>query len=193
MSFIDNLTRRFLGDPEEEFYEDEYYDQPADTGRSRATSPTRLLGNPPRPEVESVSVYTRSGRPVSTRGSYEAPQPAYVPDMPQSTPSYPIGYTASTQRSLGAHLPAYVLRPVSYDDVQTVVQRAKTGQPLILVFKHTNIEVAKRILDFCFGLSYGLNGEIKELGDRVFAVLPEGASITPQDLDKLRADGDLSR
>ena len=90
-------------------------------------------------------------------------------------------------------LPPYVLRPVSYDDVQTVVRRVKTNQPVVIVFRNTNIEVAKRILDFCFGLSYGLDGDITELGDRVFAVTPAGIQLSRADIAKLVADGDLVR
>ena len=90
-------------------------------------------------------------------------------------------------------LPPYVLKPVSYDDVQTVVRRVRTNQPVVIVFRNTNIETAKRILDFCFGFSYGVNGEIEELGDRVFAVLPSGIQLTATDIDKLVADGDLIR
>ena len=84
-----------------------------------------------------------------------------------------------------------VLRPVSYDDVQSVVRRVRTNQPVILIFKGTNIETAKRILDFCYGLSYGVAGSVEALGDRVFAVLPAGIELTQGDIDKLVADGDL--
>ena len=90
-------------------------------------------------------------------------------------------------------LPPYVLKPVSYDDVQTVVRRVRTNQPVVIVFRNTNIETAKRILDFCFGLSFGLGGEVRELGDRVFVVLPADVDLSQSDLDKLVADGDLVR
>ena len=36
-------------------------------------------------------------------------------------------------------------------------------------------------------------GEVRELGDRVFAVLPTGVSLSKADIDKLVADGDLVR
>ena len=90
-------------------------------------------------------------------------------------------------------LPPYVLRPVSYDDVQSVVRRVRTGQPVVLIFKNTNIEVAKRILDFSFGLSYGLDGAVEEVADRVFVVLPHGVSLTQADLDKLADEGEITR
>ena len=95
--------------------------------------------------------------------------------------------------SSSAQLPPYVLRPVAYDDVQTVVRRVRTNQPVVLVFKQTDLEVAKRILDFCFGLSFGINGSVEELGDRVFAVCPHGVEVTSNDLDMLAREGIIAK
>ena len=39
----------------------------------------------------------------------------------------------------------------------------------------------------------GIEGEVSELGDRCFAVLPQGAKLTATDINKLVADGDLDR
>ena len=100
---------------------------------------------------------------------------------------------AGSGRYSSAQLPAYVLRPVSYDDVQTVVQRVRTNQPVVISFRGTNTDTAKRILDFCFGFSCGVGGSVVEVGDRSFAVLPSGVKLSPAELDKLAADGDLVR
>ena len=232
MGFLDSIRDRFRGDADDGYYEDDYYDDyqgdegydepaPAPSRREgRTTTPgsaPRLLGNTPRPEAESVSVYTRSGRPVGGSAAAPAPVAHYEPAAAQTRsfqaqpePAYhPTSYepalggaSAATPGDIGlrpvarvssGQLPPYVLRPVSYDDVQTVVRRVKTNQPVVIVFRNTNIEVAKRILDFCFGLSYGLDGEITELGDRVFAVTPAGIQLSRADIDKLVADGDLQR
>lgn len=209
MGFLDSIKDRLRGGMGDEYYDDDYYEEdgyeeeqgyaPESRRRDPGSSP-RLLGNTPRPEAESVSVFTRSGRPVSARAAAPAP----------SEPSYPAGHdTTSVMRPVATpgdlgprtiprvnnsgQLPPYVLKPVSYDDVQTVVRRVRTGQPVVLVFRNTNIETAKRILDFSFGLSFGIGGEVTELGDRVFAVLPCGIELTRADIDKLVADGDLVR
>ena len=70
MGFLDSLRDRFAGNAgdDDDYYEDDYYEDDsagyAPESRRRDTgSATRLLGNTPRPEAESVSVYTRSGRP----------------------------------------------------------------------------------------------------------------------------------
>lgn len=213
MSFLDTIKDRLRGG-DDDYYEDDYYDEGYEDdgyegergGRHEAHQGGGLLGNTPRPEAESVSVYTRSGRPVGGRDhgvssrSYSDPTPVmpvaggrggYDAQSPAQQTTDLSGRGA--MRVSSGQLPPYVLRPVAYDDVQTVVRRVKTNQPVVLVFRNTDIECAKRILDFCFGFSYGVDGEVSELGDRVFAVLPQGVTLTATDLDKLAADGDLVR
>lgn len=219
MGFLDSIKDRLRGGSDD-YYDDDYYDEgdgyegeaggyAHDARRRDPGSSPRLLGNTPRPEAESVSVYTRSGRPVSARPApaptpqpsyHPAPEPSHAASHDATTVMRPV--SAPTPGDLGprtiprvssGQLPPYVLKPVSYDDVQTVVRRVRTGQPVVLVFRNTNIETAKRILDFSFGLSFGIGGEVSELGDRVFAVLPAGIELTRADIDKLVADGDLVR
>ena len=190
MGFLDNLKDRLLGNPDDDYYDDDYDDY--DDEEEEDTS-SGILGNTRRPEADSVSVYTRSGRPVNepAKPTYEPERRSYDYDREEYTPAYrrdePVARVSSGQ------LPPYVLRPVAYDDVQSVVRRVRTNQPVILVFKQTDIEVAKRILDFCFGLSFGVNGSVEELGDRTFAVLPAGISLTQADIDRLIADGTITR
>lgn len=225
MGFLDSIRDRLRGGSDDDYYEDDYYDEGyEDDGYSGAQEPRRrdvgssprLLGNTPRPEAESVSVYTRSGRPVSAErpasaasrpaaSTYAAPspvEPSYQPSYHSDATSVMRPTSSATPGDVGlkpvsrvssGKLPPYVLKPVSYDDVQTVVRRVRTNQPVVIVFRNTNIETAKRILDFCFGLSFGLGGEVRELGDRVFVVLPADVDLSQSDLDKLVADGDLVR
>ena len=197
MGFLDNLRERFSGG-DDDYYDDDYYDDgEGATGTNSYYEPRPreerrgLLGNTPRPEAESVSVYTRSGRQLSGNGMQPAAaNPSYAPSAVYA-PSY-AGSQAGPRMNSG-NLPPYVLRPASYEDVQTVVRRVRTSQPVVLNFKNTNIDIAKRVLDFCYGLSFGIDGEITELDDRVFAVLPHGITLSQTDIDKLVADGEISR
>ncbi len=197
MGFLDNLKDRILGNPDDDYYDDDYDNYEDEEEEEKAT--TGILGNTRRPEADSVSVYTRSGRPLKEQAA-----PAYEPER-RSYNRADNGYDSYSQadnmaarepiaaRMPAATLPPYVLRPVAYDDVQAVVRRVRTNQAVVLVFKQTDLEVAKRILDFCFGLSFGVNGSVEELGDRVFAVVPAGVSISQADIDRLVADGTITR
>lgn len=136
----------------------------------------------------------REFEPAVSAPAVEA-ESSYVPPITQpgvfgATGNTPAdrGLTA-VPRTMSGKLPAYVLKPTSYDDVQTVVRRVRTNQPVVLSFKNLNIDIAKRILDFSFGLSCGVDGSVEELGDRVFVVLPQGVQLTEQDKRKLRAEG----
>jgi cell division inhibitor SepF len=214
MGFLDSIRDRFGGNGADDYYDDDEYYEDESAGYSEhrrdTGSAARLLGNTPRPEAESVSVYTRSGRPVAAQVPTSLPSTAQRGYDTQETNAIPRGGYQSptapapvpTRAEFGgaarhaapaSQLPPYVLRPVAYDDVQTVVRRVKTNQPVVLVFRNTNIEVAKRILDFSFGFSMGIDGEVSELGDRCFAVLPAGAQLSATDINKLVADGDLVR
>ena len=184
MGFLDNLKDRILGNPDDDYYDDyDEYDEEEDS------NVTGILGNTRRPEADSVNVYTRSGRPLNEQPAYEPPAPERSYER-EEMPSY---HQDSAARMPSAQLPPYIMKPTSYDEVQLVVRRVRTRQPVVLVLKETDIEVAKRILDFSFGLSFGINGSVEELGDGVFVVLPGGVSLTQSDIDRLVADGTIAR
>ncbi len=190
MGFLDNLKDRFLGNPDDDYYDDDYDDEYYDDEEEEEEQTSGILGNTRRPEADSVSVYTRSGRPVVPERQ-QAPAPerrTYEPRYEDSYDREPVAARVSS-----GQLPPYILRPVAYDDVESVVRRVRTNQPVVLVFKQTDLEIARRILDFCFGLSFGVNGSVEELGDRVFAVLPAGISLAQSDVDRLVADGTITR
>lgn len=189
--------------------------EPSDSGNG-------MLGQTRRGEAESVAVYTRSGQLVGEAdrhaSSYGAPTAtgrdgAYRPgayDTPSSyaqaqsqraamssvpTPAAPTSTEARVSAVLEGtpQLPAYVLRPESYDDVETVVRRVRTRQPVALVFAGVRTEVAKRVLDFSYGFACGSGASVCEVGDRVFIVLPQGCEVKQTDLANLRKDGYLKQ
>lgn len=121
-----------------------------------------LLGQTRRGEAESVAVYTRSGQLVGDDsrhattynppsrsqdsvasgyrpGAYDTPSSyaentrARAAAAPAPAPSDASAY-ASNIINATPQLPAYVLRPESYDDVETVVRRVRTKQPVALIF-----------------------------------------------------------
>ena len=174
-----------------------------------------MLGQTRRGEAESVAVYTRSGQLVGDAdrhattynpparsqdsyrpGAYDTPS-SYAASVREHAAAAPAPEAAAIDRHASSilnatpQLPAYVLRPESYDDVETVVRRVRTKQPVALVFVGVRTEVAKRVLDFSYGFACGLGASVKEVGDRVFMVLPQGCEVKDSDLAKLRDDGFL--
>lgn len=226
MGFFDTLkdklraTDDYLEDDQyDEYYDDEQQPYAHESHEAQPHS-NGLLGNTPRPEADSVSVYTRSGRRIGGNGGGNAATtyaPTYENDYDEPVPdaqaepaaayssqgSYATNYAPSgyshADRTLTAvprpasQLPPYVMTPQSYDDCQTVVRRVRTNQAVVLSFRNTNIDAAKRIFDFCAGLACGVGGAIEELGDRCFVVLPAGKELSDSEIEKLVADGTIVR
>ena len=219
MGILDSLRDKLLGgsadyydeddyyEDDEEFYDDEPEPEPVPQRQraARQEAPQQgsgLLGNTPRPEAESVSVYTRSGRPLvqGASGTYESHEEerraeerrreAIERQRPQR--SYQSRQQVD-QPAITAQLPPYVLRPTAYDDVQSVIRRVRTNQPVIIILTATAIDTARRILDFCFGFSCGIDGSVEELSERIYVVLPQGGSISESDIERLVADGEIQR
>ena len=198
-------------------YDEQGYGTADSYGYEPQESSHGVLGQTHRGEAESVAVYTRSGQLVgdADRHATTFNPPARSADSAYRPGAYdtPSSYAESRRQAASAYaasaqpadatshinavvngtpqLPAYVLRPESYDDVETVVRRVRTRQPVVLVFVGVRTEVAKRVLDFSYGFACGLGATVRELGDRVFIVLPQGCEVKDSDLSKLRADGYL--
>ena len=202
-------------------YGDETYQAASDAygasqGGYGSTEPSNgVLGQTRRGEAESVAVYTRSGQlvgdadrhattfnPPSREGGYRPgayDTPSSYAETLRRAPEPAAPAAAATAAHMNSvvngtpQLPAFVLRPESYDDVETVVRRVRTRQPVALVFQGVRTEVAKRVLDFSYGFACGLGASVREVGDRCFIVLPQGCEIKETDLAKLRQDGYLKR
>lgn len=119
------------------------------------------------------------------------PSPADPPAASTSTTAAATAARAAAVMNGTPQLPAYLLRPESYDDVETVVRRVRTKQPVALIFVGVRTEVAKRVLDFSYGFACGLGASVREVGDRVFMVLPQGCEVKDSDVAKLRSEGYL--
>ena len=125
-----------------------------------------------------------SSRSGSGYSSYRRNNDDYDDGMDDYAPS---GSYTPSQGSLNTsgQLPPYVLRAEGYEDVQTVVRRVRTNQPVLLVLTETPPEDAQRILDFSYGLSFGIGGEVQPVDSKAFLVLPAGIQLSPSEIDRL--------
>ena len=56
-----------------------------------------------------------------------------------------------------------VVEPANFDDAQALADRFKRQQPVILNLQQADSELSRRMVDFCAGLTYALDGRIKPL------------------------------
>jgi cell division inhibitor SepF len=67
------------------------------------------------------------------------------------------------------------VRPMTYADAEQVAQDSKRGVIVVLDLRTTRPELAKRILDFSFGVASALDGQVDRHMDRVYVFTCNGA------------------
>lgn len=82
-------------------------------------------------------------------------------------------YDAYAGTGAAAHNPSRsisVLKPSSYAEVERVAKQLKAGDAVVLALRNTPDNLAKRILDFSFGVASALDARVECIADKVFAV-----------------------
>lgn len=70
-----------------------------------------------------------------------------------------------------------VMPASTFADAQKVADRLKLGEPQVVNFERTTEEMAERLLDFLNGVTYGLDGFVEKVGDRVYLFTPVHVEI----------------
>lgn len=82
-----------------------------------------------------------------------------------------------------------VSEPHEFEEVQNIGDDLKVNTPVIVNLQNTNPDLSKRIIDFCSGLTYALEGSIKKVADRVFLITPKDTVVTSNEKEILRERG----
>lgn len=119
----------------------------------------------------SSSRYQDSGkvRSFSERSSSSAASTATW-----DTPEEPAFLSASSVIARSRHLKPEehlaIVKARAYADVEKVASAARTGKVVVLVLRETKPELAKRVLDFSFGVASALNGSVDKAAEKVFII-----------------------
>jgi cell division inhibitor SepF len=85
----------------------------------------------------------------------------------------------------------FVAEPREFEEIQVIADNFKNDIPVIVNLQRVESEVSKRIIDFCSGLTYALEGDIKKVADRVFLIIPSNIEVNTRENDLLSEDGFL--
>jgi cell division inhibitor SepF len=75
--------------------------------------------------------------------------------------------------------------PSSFNDAQAVADRFKRQQPVILNLQQADAELSRRMVDFCAGLTYALDGQIQTVANRVFLLTPRNVEVSAEERKRL--------
>lgn len=179
-------TLEFLGLAEP--YEDEYDDIPEDDlyfdedVEHAEEEPTNVRRIAPSGTGAAVGSSAASGSGRRDTGGYHS---SVAEREPREAPGGSSRGSMRPVRSTTVH----ITTPSTFNDVEEVGEKFRTGIPVIMNLASANENVAKRLLDFASGLIFGLDGRIERVGDRVFLLTPVGTEISTEERRRLSERG----
>ena len=164
MGIIDSVRLRLgLG----EYDEDEYYED----------------------DVEEEEAFEDDERAPRRRESYRSPYEEDKTGVRRVERSPDLDRARSAARSGGPHVSMHIVEPRSFSEAQAIADRFKAGTPVIMNLSSSDAELSKRLLDFASGLTYGLDGGLQKVSEKVFMLTPSNVDVSAEDRRRLRDEG----
>ncbi|MBI4743306.1 MAG: cell division protein SepF [Actinobacteria bacterium] len=83
----------------------------------------------------------------------------------------------------------HILEPKSFNDAQKIADKFRSRIPVIINLQVTDQDLSKRLIDFVSGLTYGLNGEIQRVAEKVFLLTPSNFEVSAEEKRMLQEKG----
>jgi cell division inhibitor SepF len=83
----------------------------------------------------------------------------------------------------------FVAAPREFEGIQVIADNFKRNIPVIINLQNADQNLSKRVIDFCSGLTYALEGNIKKVGDKVFLITPYNVEVNSKEKQLLKEEG----
>jgi cell division inhibitor SepF len=101
----------------------------------------------------------------------------------------PISATRTrTLRPVGngdSEVQVHLVIPRNFNDAQQVADQFKRSVPVILNLQTTDHELSKRMIDFCSGLTYALDGGMQRIAEKMFLLTPRNVDVSAEEKARL--------
>ena len=148
-----------------------------------------------REDEEAATAASRSGRSHAGYNSLFDSSPTRAALQPTGASKGAHAaydpYQAYEGAGAASHKPTrevIVIAPQAYAEVENVARTLKAGDAVVLSLHDTPNQLAKRILDFSFGVASALDARVDCIADKVFAITRPNA-LTETEIKTLRAKG----
>lgn len=145
--------------------EDDYDDY--DDYEPRAPSPSAVVE---RDDLDDGPPRGGAIRPIARE---EPSRPAVVRPLPSEPPAAKV----------------HVAAPTEFGDARQIADRVVAGQPVIVNLQLADRELMRRMIDFCSGVTYAVNGKMERVADKVFLVTPSNVKVSAEERQRLQQNG----
>lgn len=71
-----------------------------------------------------------------------------------------------------------VVAVTTFDDAQLIADAFRRDKPVVVDLHHCEHEVARRVVDFCSGLTYARDGGLRAVAEKVFLLAPAHVELS---------------
>jgi cell division inhibitor SepF len=83
----------------------------------------------------------------------------------------------------------HVVEPADFGDAKEIGDRFKAGQPVIVTLQGRPDELRRRLVDFCSGVVYVLDGSMKQVTKGVYLLTPSNVEVSAEEKRRLQEQG----
>ena len=83
----------------------------------------------------------------------------------------------------------HIIEPKNFNDCQQIADKFKSNVPVIINLQLSDADLSKRLIDFASGLTYGLDGGMQKIADRVFLLTPSNVEVSAEERRRLQEKG----
>ncbi|HEU5252790.1 MAG TPA: cell division protein SepF [Solirubrobacterales bacterium] len=85
----------------------------------------------------------------------------------------------------GNDIQVHLVIPRNFNDAQQVADQFKRSVPVILNLQTADHELSKRMIDFCSGLTYALDGGMQRIAEKMFLLTPRNVDVSAEEKARL--------
>ncbi|HJX33002.1 MAG TPA: cell division protein SepF [Solirubrobacterales bacterium] len=85
----------------------------------------------------------------------------------------------------GSDIQVHLVIPRNFNDAQQVADQFKRSVPVILNLQTTDHELSKRMIDFCSGLTYAMDGGMQRIAEKMFLLTPRNVEVSAEEKARL--------
>lgn len=139
-------------------------------------------------DEEDIEVETETGNILpGKRGMGEIRQRNNNTGTSKRTSRKKVSLISSVRESKKAKV--FIAEPKEFEETQGIADNFKNDIPIIINLQRADQDISKRIIDFCSGLTYALEGDIKKVADRVFLITPSNIEVSSKENEFLGEEG----
>jgi cell division inhibitor SepF len=142
---------------------------------------------PAGPRLASRAVEEEEDRPPAMATSTIRPMTTREDSTVSMTSVSPRAVVRPVPMDTGARV--HVVAPTQFGDARQIADRLMANQPVIVNLQVSDRELMRRMIDFCSGVAYALNGKMERVADKVFLVTPSNVKVSAEERLRLQENG----